>query len=156
HAGECRAFQFAVSGPAPRYGVVRWTGWWRADAQPAGGRTGRRPVERRRRGGDERDRHGWNGVELSDGLPGRLSPTGDLEPQFRGRPAAAESSDRPGRRRWTGQHLQRRGAITRFGDRKSTRLNSSHVAIAYAVSWLKKKEGRPSLCRRRRTAAGAG
>src|SRR5437870_8793966 len=25
------------------------------------------------------------------------------------------------------------------GDRKSTRLNSSHVAISYAVLWLKKK-----------------
>src|SRR5437870_6668337 len=27
----------------------------------------------------------------------------------------------------------------RLEDRKSTRLNSSHVAIAYAVFWLKKK-----------------
>src|SRR5690625_5596991 len=30
-------------------------------------------------------------------------------------------------------------------DRKSTRLNSSHVAISYAVFCLKKKSNRPSL-----------
>src|SRR5207253_7291218 len=32
------------------------------------------------------------------------------------------------------------GARTRRGDRKSTRLNSSHVAISYAVFCLKKKK----------------
>src|SRR5439155_22397819 len=32
-----------------------------------------------------------------------------------------------------------RGAIHRITDRKSTRLNSSHVAISYAVFCLKKK-----------------
>src|SRR5690625_5422850 len=31
------------------------------------------------------------------------------------------------------------GAYYRMGDRKSTRLNSSHVAISYAVFCLKKK-----------------
>src|SRR5439155_24520262 len=37
--------------------------------------------------------------------------------------------------------LQRsRGVRTRRGDRKSTRLNSSHVAISYAVFCLKKKK----------------
>src|SRR5439155_18381139 len=30
------------------------------------------------------------------------------------------------------------------GDRKSTRLNSSHVAISYAVFCLKKKKNRPT------------
>src|SRR3712207_7671196 len=30
------------------------------------------------------------------------------------------------------------------GDRKSTRLNSSHANISYAVFCLKKKKGRPS------------
>src|SRR5690625_2985858 len=40
------------------------------------------------------------------------------------------------------QELQKHDAIvqfTRMGDRKSTRLNSSHVAISYAVFCLKKK-----------------
>src|SRR5690625_5855824 len=32
------------------------------------------------------------------------------------------------------------GAYGRVGDRKSTRLNSSHVAISYAVFCLKKKK----------------
>src|SRR5437660_6206557 len=32
------------------------------------------------------------------------------------------------------------GKIYVFGDRKSTRLNSSHVAISYAVFCLKKKK----------------
>src|SRR5215510_4888049 len=46
-----------------------------------------------------------------------------------------------------GPHLERRAAARRSrlrlrarGDRKSTRLNSSHVAISYAVFCLKKKK----------------
>src|SRR5437773_9461658 len=36
--------------------------------------------------------------------------------------------------------LQRgRGGAGQEGDRKSTRLNSSHITISYAVLWLKKK-----------------
>src|SRR5699024_12824389 len=35
-------------------------------------------------------------------------------------------------------------------DRKSTRLNSSHVSISYAVFCLKKKKRRQTLCRRGR------
>src|SRR5206468_9012780 len=38
------------------------------------------------------------------------------------------------------------------GDRKSTRLNSSHDQISYAVFCLKKKKGRPA-CRSYRAAA---
>src|SRR5437870_10937695 len=39
------------------------------------------------------------------------------------------------------------GAETRIIDRKSTRLNSSHVAISYAVFCLKKKKTkRPGRC----------
>src|SRR5207253_8673432 len=34
---------------------------------------------------------------------------------------------------------QEAGRLRQFGDRKSTRLNSSHVAISYAVFCLKKK-----------------
>src|SRR2546426_7119648 len=34
-------------------------------------------------------------------------------------------------------------------DRKSTRLNSSHLVISYAVFCLKKKKERPKLCENR-------
>src|SRR5947209_13185104 len=36
--------------------------------------------------------------------------------------------------------LRRMGAIKKDGDRKSTRLNSSHANISYAVFCLKKKK----------------
>src|SRR3712207_8734859 len=36
--------------------------------------------------------------------------------------------------------MQHKQALDRFGDRKSTRLNSSHANISYAVFCLKKKE----------------
>src|SRR5215510_15378989 len=48
---------------------------------------------------------------------------------FRSRPHHGCRTD-PGRRRWWRR------------DRKSTRLNSSHVAISYAVFCLKKKKNR--------------
>src|SRR5436305_9452062 len=37
------------------------------------------------------------------------------------------------------------GQASRASDRKSTRLNSSHVRISYAVFCLKKKKTNPSL-----------
>src|SRR3989454_2434869 len=40
----------------------------------------------------------------------------------------------------TGFRLSKGGAQERFGDRKSTRLNSSHLVISYAVFCLKKKK----------------
>src|SRR5215510_15257899 len=53
---------------------------------------------------------------------------------FRSRRRADRSvDDNPCCRRSPVRHLQRR-------DRKSTRLNSSHVAISYAVFCLKKKK----------------
>src|SRR5215510_15924608 len=39
----------------------------------------------------------------------------------------------------------------RHGDRKSTRLNSSHVAISYAVFCLKKKNNKNSPIKKQRT-----
>src|SRR2546430_12755092 len=50
-----------------------------------------------------------------------------------------------GRLRAAGQervrdHRQRRRLRSRLGDRKSTRLNSSHSQISYAVFCLKKKK----------------
>src|SRR3989442_10131814 len=38
--------------------------------------------------------------------------------------------------------------VCRTGDRKSTRLNSSHVRISYAVFCLKKKKSTPLVVRR--------
>src|SRR5436305_8126666 len=50
-----------------------------------------------------------------------------------------------------------KGSIQIFleGDRKSTRLNSSHVRISYAVFCLKKKNTSPDLCTRTSTPAVA-
>src|SRR5690349_23029133 len=42
-----------------------------------------------------------------------------------------------------------------FRDRKSTRLNSSHVEISYAVFCLKKKKARAASATGRRTPAAA-
>src|SRR5690625_5534839 len=39
-----------------------------------------------------------------------------------------------------GEYMEAALLILIFGDRKSTRLNSSHVAISYAVFCLKKKK----------------
>src|SRR5690349_22208161 len=62
-------------------------------------------------------------LSLHDALPisGARGVTGDLEPAFNAPDAVA-----------SGQGV---GA----GDRRSTRLNSSHVEISYAVFCLKKK-----------------
>src|ERR1035437_186343 len=43
------------------------------------------------------------------------------------------------------RELSRRFDITKvYGDRKSTRLNSSHASISYAVFCLKRNKGRPT------------
>src|SRR5258705_9372916 len=39
-------------------------------------------------------------------------------------------------------------------DRKSTRLNSSHLGISYAVFCLKKKKERPKMTKMNRTTVG--
>src|SRR3989442_5171137 len=44
-------------------------------------------------------------------------------------------------------HRGLRACVTEQGDRKSTRLNSSHVRISYAVFCLKKKNNMPVLAR---------
>src|SRR3712207_9576925 len=55
-------------------------------------------------------------------------------------PAYAEA-DRSDKLPWVRkQKAPSRRAITRMGDRKSTRLNSSHANISYAVFCLKKKK----------------
>src|SRR5207253_10945627 len=51
----------------------------------------------------------------------------------------ASSASRSGSRRASGRRPATRGRSGCKPDRKSTRLNSSHVAISYAVFCLKKK-----------------
>src|SRR6266508_6924233 len=67
-----------------------------------------------------------------------ISPPSDLRPAQRG------LSDDPGlggaTRGIAGDH-----GVLRREDRKSTRLNSSHVAISYAVFCLKKKKKKPII-----------
>src|SRR5437660_4375152 len=67
--------------------------------------------------------------------------------------ASTVPPDRP----WDAQHAAEWDAIT-VEDRKSTRLNSSHVAISYAVFCLKKKNDSPGFegtgCERDKTAPG--
>src|SRR5438874_9020364 len=53
--------------------------------------------------------------------------------------------ERPGRR--TANHSRRPRCLSHV-DRKSTRLNSSHVEISYAVFCLKKKKVSHTSCRR--------
>src|SRR3712207_7763434 len=67
-----------------------------------------------------------------------------------GAPAVGEAGDRAGAVHGAGALRRRRGAGVRrgapgdaalhHGDRKSTRLNSSHANISYAVFCLKKKK----------------
>src|SRR5439155_25588930 len=73
------------------------------------------------------------------------SARGRREGQRRGTAAAggAQEADRGGPQRGagdSGQGQDRLVAGRRDLDRKSTRLNSSHVAISYAVFCLKKKK----------------
>src|SRR2546426_9306675 len=63
-------------------------------------------------------------LPICRGPPGALGCEGDS--QFR-----AGAARRP---------CRRRGEIGEHGDRKSTRLNSSHLVISYAVFCLKKKK----------------
>src|SRR5258708_23060128 len=48
-------------------------------------------------------------------------------------------------RKHRGRSHHRKGILRRWEDRKSTRLNSSHQIISYAVFCLKKKK-KPSRC----------
>src|SRR3712207_7210069 len=70
-----------------------------------------------------------------------------------GRRAVAAPADRDARlaaqlegERDAGDHRQHCGQVADTGqDRKSTRLNSSHANISYAVFCLKKKKTTPSI-----------
>src|SRR5205814_5905233 len=59
---------------------------------------------------------------------------------------AAESG--PGARVHVGEPLEELGPLVVRGDRKSTRLNSSHLGISYAVFCLKKKTNKKNTSSR--------
>src|SRR5207249_9524201 len=79
---------------------------------------------------------------LDDRLAAGLAVQGAVEPELHPREAAIVDPGEPEHLRgepalWIGASQSRpRGD----GDRKSTRLNSSHVSISYAVFCLKKKK----------------
>src|SRR5436309_8996880 len=62
--------------------------------------------------------------------------------------AAPAGRDRPGHAgpREVGEQLARAGVPWAIADRKSTRLNSSHVKNSYAVFCLKKKSNTEQSC----------
>src|SRR5699024_999692 len=93
----------------------------------------RERVRQRRRSGGSRAHRSSSGQRTSVG--GGRSPRGrDLRPHHH-RGAADRGAERDG----AGPRGRRGRGRARREDRKSTRLNSSHVSISYAVFCLKKK-----------------
>src|SRR5690606_4147834 len=86
----------------------------------------RRPVERRPGGLPRPDERGRAAVEVAD-------DDGQVAEALVGEPAGEALQGAPGR-------LDEGRAQGEVLDRKSTRLNSSHVKISYAVICLKKKK----------------
>src|SRR3712207_8970812 len=83
-------------------------------------------------------------LSLHDALPISERPLLNVseEPVGAGRGQAASRGEKDGRAQVTRQAGDRRDArrVVRGQDRKSTRLNSSHANISYAVFCLKKKK----------------
>src|SRR5204863_8842758 len=83
-------------------------------------------------------------LSLHDALPILVSPAvprrrmAALRAGFAERAGWARADPRPDLQ--TRRHAGGLGRPGRLGDRKSTRLNSSHVEISYAVFCLKKKK----------------
>src|SRR3712207_8070188 len=83
-------------------------------------------------------------LSLHDALP--ISALARPPPRGCGRPAGQRGPDRPPPPAggcpsgWHGPPPRRRSSSSRRRDRKSTRLNSSHANISYAVFCLKKKK----------------
>src|SRR3712207_8826408 len=92
-------------------------------------------------------------LSLHDALPIWSLWSAEPRPALRRRPAPGRgrlplgvSSHHPGRREAVPpalRRLERPGEVSRPRDRKSTRLNSSHANISYAVFCLKKKTSEP-------------
>src|SRR5256885_3637091 len=83
---------------------------------------------------DEKSREFGPVQVFSPGLAPQVSPP------TRGRPVAAGSFAHPRARRRCAVQRLRPGVQTGRGDRKSTRLNSSHLVISYAVFCLTKEK----------------
>src|SRR5207249_5577270 len=91
-------------------------------------------------------------LSLHDALPISLSPVSDRSSYDRARRPRALPGRRPTSRRWQptppsiawswARFFARGISCAKKRDRKSTRLNSSHVSISYAVFCLKKKKNR--------------
>src|SRR5690349_25156315 len=91
--------------------------------------------------GNRRDLHSFptrRSSDLERRLGGRGQPGGGWSGRVSRCAAGRSRSSRPDAARGAGAQV-RRGSRLR-GDRKSTRLNSSHVEISYAVFCLKKKK----------------
>src|SRR3989454_10837243 len=95
------------------------------------------------------DRHQLAGVPpVGLGVPSGPGGIRPADPVFRPRPAGRGFRRPAGpARRTGGDQLDCRRA---GGDRKSTRLNSSHLVISYAVFCLKKKKKYNSNCSRQK------
>src|SRR5690606_41504227 len=76
-------------------------------------------------------------LSLHDALP--ISTTDDLIARLRAELKEAAAAKRPVTAA-VARHSMGGQSLPRDGDRKSTRLNSSHVKISYAVFCLKKKK----------------
>src|SRR5690349_23165443 len=68
------------------------------------------------------------------------SPGAATPPSSPGRCSMTSTLNTPISDRWADISPLRNGPKARISDRKSTRLNSSHVEISYAVFCLKKKK----------------
>src|SRR3712207_7098870 len=102
------------------------------DALPISAREGRRRL--RLAGGH----HRWPRAEVLLVGPPRRPPHRDPQAGHRG---GRQSGPREGRQEQGGRAVQAGRARPAVGsDRKSTRLNSSHANISYAVFCLKKKK----------------
>src|SRR5688500_13982650 len=81
--------------------------------------------------------HGTGAPAAQDRFKGRPKPSRAPAP---GRFAEPPGSGYRRAMRLSLERAQQIAATRRFGDRKSTRLNSSHLVISYAVFCLKKKK----------------
>src|SRR5258705_5160825 len=68
--------------------------------------------------------------------------------------AQGQAQESPGEQAGRAQEICREKTGAEEGDRKSTRLNSSHLGISYAVFCLKKKKRRKDDVGRNPTACG--
>src|SRR5690606_5971144 len=93
----------------------------------------------------------WSPVDLSSDTDSRPSDTHQRDSSCATmRPRRNHAASAPPKSRWQPLHRSPAPAVpgkTAPGgaDRKSTRLNSSHVKISYAVFCLKKKTQQPGL-----------